>query len=48
VAVGDGKCHVGLGWKHAKEVKEAIKGALTAAKLSITPIRLGYWGNKIG
>ena len=48
VAVGDENGHVGLGWKHAKEVQGAIKGALTSAKLSIIPIRRGYWGNKIG
>lgn len=48
VAIGDENGHVGLGWKHAKEVQGAIKGALISAKLSIIPIRRGYWGNKIG
>merc|ERR1712087_56491 len=48
VCVGDENGHVGLGWKHAKEVQGSIKGALTSAKLSIIPIRRGYWGNKIG
>jgi small subunit ribosomal protein S2e len=40
--------HVGLGVKLAKEVQIAIKGALVAAKLSLVPVRRGYWGNKIG
>jgi len=39
---------VGLGVKVSKEVQIAIKGALVAAKLSIVPVRRGYWGNKIG
>eukprot|EP00800_Vazella_pourtalesii_P020396 TRINITY_DN7194_c0_g1_i2.p1 TRINITY_DN7194_c0_g1~~TRINITY_DN7194_c0_g1_i2.p1 ORF type:complete len:181 (-),score=21.97 TRINITY_DN7194_c0_g1_i2:76-618(-) len=47
VAIGDYKGHVGLGVKVAKEVATAIKGAITAAKLSIIPVRKGYWGNKI-
>jgi small subunit ribosomal protein S2e len=48
VAVGDQDGHVGLGVKVAKEVQIAIKGALVAAKLSLIPVRRGYWGNKIG
>ena len=48
VAVGDLDGHVGLGVKVAKEVQIAIKGALVAAKLSLIPVRRGYWGNKIG
>lgn len=48
VAVGDQDGHVGLGVKLAKEVQIAIKGALVAAKLSLVPVRRGYWGNKIG
>ena len=48
VAVGDMDGHVGLGVKLAKEVQIAIKGALVAAKLSLVPVRRGYWGNKIG
>ena len=47
-AVGDGKGHIGLGIKTAAEVANAIKGATVYAKLSILPVRLGYWGNKIG
>lgn len=48
VLVGDFKGHVGLGWKVASEVANAIKGALNAAKLSTVPVRLGYWGAKFG
>lgn len=39
VAVGDGNGHVGLGVKCAKEVATAIRGAIIAAKLSLTPVR---------
>lgn len=48
VIVGDTKQYIGLGWKLHKEVQGAIKGAITAAKLNLIPIRKGYWGNKIG
>ncbi len=48
VAIGDQDGHVGLGVKVAKEVQIAIKGALISAKLSLVPVRRGYWGNKIG
>jgi small subunit ribosomal protein S2e len=48
VVVGDHAGHVGLGVKVAKEVATAIRGALVQAKLSIIPIRRGYWGSKIG
>jgi small subunit ribosomal protein S2e len=48
VLVGDSKGHVGLGWKCASEVANAIRGALIAAKLSTIPIRTGYWGAKFG
>lgn len=48
VAVGDGKGHVGLGVKCSKEVATSIRGALIAAKLSIVPVRRGYWGSKMG
>ena len=39
---------IGLGMKVAAEVRDAIKGAITDAKLNIQPVRRGYWGNKIG
>jgi len=48
VIVGDSNGHVGLGVKCSKEVATAIRGAILLAKLSIVPIRRGYWGNKIG
>lgn len=48
VVVGDCNGHVGLGVKCSKEVATAIRGALILAKLSIIPVRRGYWGNKIG
>lgn len=48
VLIGDRKGHLGLGQKSHKEVQIAIKGAIQVAKLNLIPIRLGYWGNKIG
>jgi len=48
VIVGDGHGHVGLGSKVASEVANAIRGALIAAKLSVIPVRLGYWGARFG
>ncbi|XP_072952421.1 uncharacterized protein [Typha angustifolia] len=48
VVVGDGDGHVGLGVKCSKEVATAIRGAIILAKLSVVPVRRGYWGNKIG
>jgi small subunit ribosomal protein S2e len=48
VAVGDNGGHIGLGIKTASEVANAIRGALIYAKLSLIPVRRGYWGNKIG
>jgi small subunit ribosomal protein S2e len=48
VAVGDYDGHIGLGVKTAAELVNAIKGALVYAKLSLLPVRRGYWGNRIG
>merc|ERR1719399_1782189 len=48
VAIGDYNGHVGLGVKCSKEVAPAIRGAIILAKLSILPVRRGFWGNKIG
>merc|ERR1712058_101177 len=48
VAIGDYNGHVGLGVKCSKEVATAIRGAIILAKLSVVPIRRGYWGNKLG
>jgi small subunit ribosomal protein S2e len=48
VAIGDHNGHIGLGVKCSKEVATAIRGAIILAKLSVVPVRRGYWGNKIG
>jgi len=48
VLVGDLNGHIGLGSKCAKEVATAIRGGITAAKMSLIPVRRGYWFNKIG
>jgi len=48
VAIGDYDGHIGLGVKCSKEVATAIRGAIILAKLSVIPVRRGYWGNKIG
>lgn len=48
VAIGDQNGHIGLGVKCSKEVATAIRGAIILAKLSIIPVRRGYWGNKLG
>jgi len=46
VVIGDSIRHAGLGIKCSAEVSTAIRGAIILAKLSIIPVRLGYWGNK--
>jgi len=48
VVVGDSDGHVGLGVKCSKEVATAIRGSIIMAKLAVSPVRRGYWGNKIG
>ncbi len=48
VIVGDSAGHIGLGVKCSKEVATAIRGAIIAAKLSVIPVRLGFWGAKFG
>merc|ERR1719230_1699923 len=48
VLVGDTNGHIGLGAKCAKEVATAIRGGIIAAKMSLIPVRRGYWGGKIG
>ncbi|KNH07478.1 40S ribosomal protein s2 [Perkinsela sp. CCAP 1560/4] len=48
VVVGDSNGHVGLGSKCSKETAIAISGATNSAKLSIVPVRRGYWGAKLG
>jgi len=37
-----------MGHKCSKEVTLAIRGAIIDAKLSIVPVRLGYWGSRFG
>jgi len=48
VVVGDSDGQVGLGCKCSKEVATAIRAGIALAKLSVVPVRRGYWGNKIG
>jgi len=48
VALGDNNGHIGLGVKCSSEVATAIRGAITAAKLNVAPVRRGYWGRKGG
>jgi len=48
VVVGDNDGHLGLGVKCSKEVATSIRASIILAKLSIVPVRRGYWGNKIG
>uniref|UniRef100_A0A8C5P5M3 Small ribosomal subunit protein uS5 n=1 Tax=Jaculus jaculus TaxID=51337 RepID=A0A8C5P5M3_JACJA len=48
VTIGNYNGHFGLGVKCSKEVATAIRGAIILAKLSIVPVRRGYWGNKMG
>merc|ERR1740127_5630 len=48
VLVGDTNGHIGLGAKCAKEVATAIRGGIIAAKLSLIPVRRGYWGGRLG
>ncbi|MBZ3869651.1 40S ribosomal protein S2 [Sciurus carolinensis] len=48
VAIRDYNGHVGLGGKCSKEVATTIREAIILVKLSIVPVRRGYWGNKIG
>ena len=48
VVIGDSEGHVGLGIKTSKEVATAIRAAIIIAKLSVLPIRRGYWGTSLG
>ncbi|KAI8812957.1 ribosoaml protein S2 [Cladochytrium replicatum] len=48
VVIGDHNGHVGLGVKCSKEVATAIRGAIILAKLSVIPVRRGYWGTVLG
>ncbi|XP_032094739.1 40S ribosomal protein S2-like [Thamnophis elegans] len=46
VAIGDDNDHVGLKVKCSEEVALTICGAIILVKVSIVPVRRGYWGNK--
>jgi len=48
VVIGNSNGYVGLGVKTSKEVATAIRGAIVLAKLSIIPVRRGYWGTVLG
>jgi small subunit ribosomal protein S2e len=48
VVIGDSEGHVGLGIKTSKEVATAIRAAIIIAKISVVPIRRGYWGTNLG
>ncbi|KAI4217449.1 MAG: hypothetical protein LQ351_000044 [Letrouitia transgressa] len=48
VVIGDSEGHVGLGIKTSKEVATAIRAAIIIAKLSVIPVRRGYWGTSLG
>eukprot|EP00823_Brevimastigomonas_motovehiculus_P001072 TRINITY_DN11606_c0_g1_i1.p1 TRINITY_DN11606_c0_g1~~TRINITY_DN11606_c0_g1_i1.p1 ORF type:complete len:295 (-),score=87.35 TRINITY_DN11606_c0_g1_i1:274-1158(-) len=48
VVIGDENGHIGLGEKCSREVATSIRGAMILAKLSIIPVRRGYWGQKFG
>jgi len=48
VIIGDSNGHCGLGVKCAKEVATAIRGAIILAKISLVPVRRGYWGANLG
>ncbi|KAL5348996.1 40S ribosomal protein [Pseudogymnoascus australis] len=48
VLIGDSEGHVGLGIKTSKEVATAIRAAIIIAKLSVIPVRRGYWGSNLG
>jgi len=48
VVIGDHDGHVGLGVKCSKEVATAIRGAIILAKLTVIPVRRGYWGSSLG
>lgn len=48
IAVGDSNGYIGLGVKCSSEVATAIRGAINLAKISLVPIRRGYWGSNAG
>uniref|UniRef100_H0XJG5 Small ribosomal subunit protein uS5 n=1 Tax=Otolemur garnettii TaxID=30611 RepID=H0XJG5_OTOGA len=48
VAIGDYNSSIGLGVKCPVKETATARGAVILAKLSIVPVRRGYWRNKIG
>jgi len=48
IVVGDSSGHIGLGVKCSKEVATAIRSSIILAKMSLIPVRRGYWGTKLG
>ncbi|GCA62017.1 ribosomal protein S5, eukaryotic/archaeal [Kipferlia bialata] len=46
--VGDRNGHIGYGVGIAKEVATAIRKSIHNAKQNITPVRMGYWGGRLG
>lgn len=48
VIVGDHKNYIGFGKGNSKEVAIAVKKAVFDAKMNLIPVRLGYWGGKMG
>ncbi|CAL6018983.1 Ribosomal_protein S5 [Hexamita inflata] len=48
VVVGDRKQYLGFGCGASKEVAIAVKKAVAQAKMNLIPIRLGFWGGKLG
>ena len=48
VIVGNNDRIIGFGMGVSKEVAIAVKKAVVQAKCHIVPVRLGYWGGKLG
>jgi len=48
IVVGDSNGHIGLGVKCSSEVATAIRSGIILAKISLIPVRRGYWGTKLG
>ena len=43
-----GQGYLGVSMLSSMQVATAIRGAIIQAKMSVVPVRRGYWGNKIG
>lgn len=46
--IGDNDGHLGIGYKVAKEVQLAVRGAVNKAKMNLVTIRKGYKDSNIG